>query len=119
MSAVRLSSCTENFHIFFEGLRKHFLYVCCQADFQPFSIANLENFSQTNNTQWGYCYEKIVAHPKKKSSALYINSMEFRGLNEFKEFKEVVATPSIKIRRAHTCSYVPVLFLVDKEANAP
>ena len=28
MSAIRLSSCTENFHIFLEGLRKHFQYVC-------------------------------------------------------------------------------------------
>jgi len=45
MSAVRLPPCTENFHIFFEGLRKHFLYVYCQADFQPFSTAKLENFS--------------------------------------------------------------------------
>ena len=107
MSAVRLPSCTENFHIFFEGLRKHFLYVCCQADFQPFSIANLENFSQTNNTQWGYCYEKNSSAPEKKSSALYINSMEFR---EFKEFKEVVATPSIKIRRAHTKRMCPSYF---------
>ena len=59
MSAVRSPSCTENFHIFFEGLRKHFLYVCRQTDFQPFSIANLETFSQTNNTQRGYCTEKI------------------------------------------------------------
>ena len=67
----------------------------------------------------GILLRKNSSAPEKKSSALYINSMEFRGLNEFKEFKEVVATPSIKIRRAHTCSYVPVLFLVDKEANAP
>ena len=29
MSAVRLSLYSENFHIFKQGLRKHFLYVCC------------------------------------------------------------------------------------------
>ena len=57
MSAVRMPSCIENFHIFLEGLRKHFLYVCRQADFQPFSIANLENFSQLNNT-YGTLYSR-------------------------------------------------------------
>ena len=59
MNAVRLPSCFENCQIFYLGLRKHFLYVCRQADFQPFGIANLETFSQTNNTQRGYCTEKI------------------------------------------------------------
>ena len=28
MSAVRMPSCIENFHIFLEGLRKHFLIIC-------------------------------------------------------------------------------------------
>jgi hypothetical protein len=34
-------------------------------------------------------------------------------------FKEVVATLSIKMRRAHTKPYVPFSFFEDKEANAP
>jgi hypothetical protein len=59
MSAVRLPSCTENFHIFFEGLRKHFLYMSAIRHKMPFSIANLKNYSQTHNTQRGYCTEKI------------------------------------------------------------
>ena len=71
MSAVRSLSCTENFHIFFEGLRKHFLYVCCRVDYQPFSNANLENFSQTNNTPCGYCTEKIKSAPEKFECAIH------------------------------------------------
>ena len=58
MSAVRLPSCTENFHIFFEGLRKHFLYVCLIAQYEPFGTTKLEIISETNNTQRGYCIKK-------------------------------------------------------------
>ena len=71
MSAVRSPSCTENFHIFFEGLRKHFLYVCCQADYQPFSNANLENFSQTNNTLRDIATRKNNSAPEKIECAIY------------------------------------------------
>jgi hypothetical protein len=46
MSAVRWSSCIENFHIFLEGLRKHFLYVCYLSN----SITKLRKFYKTNNT---------------------------------------------------------------------
>ena len=42
MSAVRSPSCTENFHIFFEGLRKHFLYVCNPTD----CVTKIETFSE-------------------------------------------------------------------------
>ena len=51
MSAVRLPSCTENFHIFFEGLRKHFLKCLLRGINMPSSIAKLEIIFKTNNTQ--------------------------------------------------------------------
>ena len=71
MSAIRSPSCTENFHIFFEGLRKHFLYVCRQANFQPFSNANLETFSQTNNTLRDIATRKNNSAPEKIECAIY------------------------------------------------
>jgi hypothetical protein len=67
IGVVRLPSCIENFHIFLEGLRKHFLYVCRQADFQPFSIANLENFSQLNNTLQDIVFKKNNQKPTANS----------------------------------------------------
>ena len=51
MSAVRLPSCFENCQIFYLGLRKHFLYVCLIAQYEPFSTTKLEIISETNNTQ--------------------------------------------------------------------
>ena len=58
MSAIRSSSCTENFHIFLEGLRKHFQYVCYLSN----STTNLSKFSETNNT-----LRDIVRREYKKS----------------------------------------------------
>lgn len=55
MSAVRMSSCIENFHIFLEGLRKHFQYVCNQM----ITRTKLENNFQTNNTQRDIVYKKL------------------------------------------------------------
>jgi len=55
MSAVRMSSCIENFHIFLEGLRKHFQYVCNQM----ITRTKLENIFQTNNTQRDIVYKKL------------------------------------------------------------
>ena len=62
MSAIRLSSSFENFHIFLQGLRKHFQYVCYQCN----STTKLKIISETNNTHRGHCnifmmiYEKVI-----------------------------------------------------------
>ena len=60
MSAIRLSLGLENFHIFNKECEKHFLYVCCTASKRLLSVANLENFSQTNNTQWDIVSKKAI-----------------------------------------------------------
>ena len=48
MSAVRLSSCFENCQIFYLGLRKHFLYVCFIAQYEPLCHANLDIYFRTS-----------------------------------------------------------------------
>ena len=53
MSAVRWSSCIENFHIFLEGLRKHFLYVCLVMK-ASLSNTKLKTFLQNSNSNQNF-----------------------------------------------------------------
>jgi hypothetical protein len=59
IGVVRYPIAFENYHISILGLRKHFLYVCCLGNYMPLSVANLENFSQKNNTLRDIVFKKI------------------------------------------------------------
>jgi hypothetical protein len=58
IGVVRYPIAIENYHISILGLRKHFLYVCCLGNYMPLSVANLENFSQKNNTLRDIVFKK-------------------------------------------------------------
>ena len=53
IGVVRSPSCIENFHIFLEGLRKHFLYVCLVMK-APLSNTKLKTFLQNCNSNQNF-----------------------------------------------------------------
>ena len=67
MSAIRLSSCTENFHILFEGPRKHFLKCPLRDDEYA-----TKHYKVRNNFQEEQQPTEIL-HKKKSETTLALN----------------------------------------------